>query len=57
MCQCGCCIYLQMCQEGRVFYVRCVYVSPHASAGASLVGEELPTLGNDVSGPQMLVYP
>ena len=57
MCQCGCCLYLQMCQEGRVFYVRCVYVSPHASAGASVIGEELPTLGNDVSGPQMLVFP
>lgn len=32
----------------------CICVSPHTSAGASLIEEELPTLGNDVLGPQMI---
>lgn len=32
----------------------CISVSPHASAGASLIEEELPIPGNDVLGPQMI---
>ena len=36
-----------------MFYMRCICVSPHASAGALLIQEKLPTLG--ASGPQRVI--
>ena len=52
VCQCDwMCLYFQVCWAGD-FYMRYIHVSPHASAGALLIWEKLPTLTVMFWGPR-----